>query len=234
MTRSRTKPRIKGKAKPVDPAEEARRRRDPGRWGLNQDLATLTTGRDVRMSRDQVGRVAAAKRLDAFDALKAAGGLDLHQHEAAQRLFRDWALMLGVAGAPEVVGARVDQGRDPGGVTHAMIMAQERAAEALTKVGPANARLLRALIEPLVSATTVLITKANDDEAKAPSQQPAIWWRAQVRLVTGESNPVAQASAVRQACENLRLVYGLGAPPDRLHPFGLQQSIAVGASTRAA
>lgn len=205
--------RSKARLKPSSPAEilarrvEASRPRPtgPGAWGLSTGLEALPSSKGrVRVSRDLEGRVAAAKRMDAFDSLFQAGGLSEHQHHAAQILIRDWATMLGVAGEPEIVSDRIDADFDPvkaDPIGLRMIAAQNRVAGALAWVGPENAQLLRALVEPIVLVGELM------------------GWRDLVQRITGETEKNCQGSIVRRACENLRFCYGVGPAPPRLHPF---------------
>lgn len=205
--------RSKPKQRPSTPDEILARRVEaarvrtagPAAWGLAPGLEKLKTSKGhLDVTRDHAGNVAAAKRMDAFDSLFHARGLSEHQHHAAQILIHDWATMLGVAGEPEVISDRIDADFDPvkaDPIGLRMIAAQERVANALAWVGPENAQLLRALVEPIV------LKGAHTG------------WRDLVERVTGETERNCQGSIVRRACENLRLCYGVGPPAPRLHPF---------------
>jgi hypothetical protein len=171
-------------------AERAlRRQADPATWGVSAELKTLPTSRPVRIGKDAGGRVARAKRMDAFDSLLAAGGLTIGQHEAAARLIRDWATMLGLAGAPEGRSERVASVGQADQVTLRMIQARDNVNAVLSRVGLADRRLLAALVEPIIMTGELTA------------------WRDVVGRVAGESERNCQGSVVRQACENLRLAY---------------------------
>ena len=192
--------------------------RNPSNWGVDPDIKRLPTSSQVRVVRGTRARIVHARRLDAFDSLHAKGGLTDAQHQAAQRLIRDWAEMLGVGGAPanDNLGAIDSQGSAEL-VTQRMIDARARifgspATEArpgrlgvMQHVGPHVGALLAALVEPIVLEGMLT------------------WWRGQVQRVTGETEAHAQGAVVRMACEALRLAYGLGEPAEgrsqRLHPF---------------
>ncbi len=204
-------------ASPTDPmkamiasAEQRARERqaanDPANWGVEPTLKKLPTSRAVKVTRGPRARILAAHRQDAFDALHARGGLTDGQHQAARRLIRDWADRLGVGGAGEELGQAPGPDADPELAIDKMIKAGRRVEAALRGVGPASAELLAALIEPIVL------------------QGVLTWWRGKVQRVTGEEDPTAQGARVREACENLRRVYGMPDPandnrPGRIHPF---------------
>ncbi len=165
-----------------------RRSADPTTWGVAPGLGKLDTSADIRVTRDGAGEAVAFGRRDVFDALLAAGGLSLGQHVAARRLIRDWATMLGVAGAP---AANQNAGGEGDGelVNMRMIRAHDQVRLAMGAVGPATARVLAALVEPLVSVGV------------------GASWRDQVEQAAGEAERHAQGAVVRLAAENLRLVY---------------------------
>ena len=180
-------------------ADERTRQRDPGNWGLPE--LDLQTSDDVRFWRGQ------AKRMDAFDSLRAGGGLDHDQYTAACKLVGKWAEMLGVGGAAGWTAlGKIDRSGTPLPASQRQVSAMKSIHETLKQVGPADARLLRALVEPIVMMRAT-----------------AVGWRDLVRLVTGETHSHAQGCAVRRACENLRQVYGIGSQgqAEREHPFHL-------------
>jgi hypothetical protein len=211
--------------------QERRVAKSPELWGGSAEIVRLPTSHDVAVTTGARDQVLRAKRSDPFDLLHAAGGLTDEQHAAARRLFRDWCLRAGVRDERDTLKLeRIDGGRpDPSDmVTNAMVDAGRRIALALNGgdvkgrggellgrapgVGPANAKILQALISPLV------------DEGRI------IAWRGVIERVSGETERHAQGALVRQACENLRLVY---AEVDELrgrqakgevrpiHPFGV-------------
>lgn len=181
--------------------------RDPTTWGVSAQIIRLPTAADVSIVTGAKGVVIAANRSDPFDLLHRAGGLSDEQHQAARRLFRDWCLRAGVNDRERVAAERVDGGRaDPSdAVTAGQVDAGRRVALALKGgdvrgmtgapigrvggVGPVNARLLEALISPMVDQGLIIA------------------WRGTVQRVTGEADKNVQGGVVRQACEALRLVY---------------------------
>lgn len=201
--------RKRGRGAPKDPQQIVRERleRDaerraaeraagPEAWGVSAEMLALATSADVDGRVGARGRVIHARRSDPFDLLHAAGGLSDYQHQAARRLMRDVCERAGVqtADRPAMAG-RIDPEAGRGlteRLTQRMVDAGRRVAFAMQRVGPANARVLRALIEPMV----------------AEGRMPA--WRETVRLASGETDRHTQGAVVRQACENLRLVYGIG------------------------
>ena len=203
--------RSRGRNQPSDPDEILRRNaaaraearaaeRDPTTWRVSAELIALPTSADVQIVRGAREKILAANRSDPFDLLLGAGGLTDEQHRAARRLFRDCCLRAGVRDRERgTLLERIDGGRrDPSSlVTDAMVDAGRRIAAAfkgdprrgLQGIGPVNAKLLEALISPMV------------DEGRI------IAWRGVVQRVTGENDRNAQGAMVRQACESLRLVY---------------------------
>lgn len=172
--------------------EDRRVRRTPEEWGVSATIVALPTSEDVTLRTGNRGRVVAAKRSDAFDLLHAGDGLNDDQHRASRRLFRDWCLRAGVRDHERLVLDRVDGGNfnpTAGLVSDAMIDAAKRIEDALKGVGPVNAKIFVALIEPMVV------------------QGAVIAWRGTIERVTGETERHVQGAMVRQACEALRLHY---------------------------
>jgi hypothetical protein len=164
---------------------QERRAADPSTWGVSDQTPGLAKVRDAK------GQVLAASRRDVFDALLHGRGLTAGQHIAARRLIADWATSLGLGGAPaesDVVTVDYAAG-DQELVNGRMIGASDRVRWALQYVGPASARVLAALVEPLVMVGVLT------------------YWRGQVQRVAGETEAHAQGAVVRHACENLRMVY---------------------------
>ena len=201
MARSSRRPR------PITPEEVALRAaerraaertssRKPENFGVSSDVRRFDPSGGVHLVRREK-RVVAAQRRDPFDFLLAGGGLSVDQHKAARRLLKDCCDRMAVqtedarpwAGAADRIDGRTGA---PELVTDAMLAAAGRVTLALVQVGPASARLLRALLAPLLSRGHV------ED------------WRAIVQAATGERERHAQAAVVRMACEGLRLHYGLG------------------------
>jgi hypothetical protein len=201
-------------SKPYDPAAAERRRQSrltregearaqdksdrirPETWGVAAHALSLPANQDVAAVRDHRGRVINAHRTDVFERLHARGGLSDAQLAAARRLETDMCLR-----------ARLFRQADPyllvdcrGGVegaTQLMIEAGERVERALAAIGPRQAVMLRALIEPGVHGRPVA-------------------WREVVARETAETNPHVQAAMVRCACDNLALAYqALDADPRR-------------------
>jgi hypothetical protein len=196
-------------AKPSDPqtilvrraqerALERIREREPARWGVAPELLALETANDVEAISDERGRVFHARRSDPFDLLHTARGLSDWQHQAAQMLVRLYCERHGVRLDDPAPRERVDDVKLGAleVVMGAAVDAQATIRWALGQIGPVNARLLHALIEPMVALGAVIA------------------WRGVVERVTGEKDRNAQGALVRQACEALRLVWGLGPKPE--------------------
>lgn len=210
----------RARGKPADPQaillrraqERAAQRlkdRDPGQWGVAGELVDLPTSADVEVHQDTRQRVIAAKRSDPFDLLHTAGGLDDGQHRAARRLFKDWSIRAGVRDHDTMPSGVIDVEHGMP-ITEAMLCAADRVDAALADVGRVNARILRALIEPIVMQGLVIA------------------WRGTVQRVTGETERHAQGAAVRLACEALRLFYGGGAeeqPEDGFRTIGMMRPL---------
>lgn len=217
--------RRRGRVGPADPqdilarnaqarAAERAKAANPGEWGVSAEIHVLPTAAEVETVLDNRGRVLAAKRSDPYDLLHNRGNLSDEQHRASRRLFRDMALAAGVRdGPPWIHAEKIDfHGGDPGAPTQIMLDASKRAQFAMGGVGPANARLLKAINEPMIAG-----------ETRA--------WRGIVQRITGEKDQNAHGALVRQACENLVMVYRAiddrvraastqGGPAGDLRPFG--------------
>lgn len=177
----------------ADVAQIARQvERTPGLWGISDNVVRLPTSADVDMVVGDRGKILAAKRSDPFDLLHAAGGLSDAQHRAARRLFRLWCLRAGVQDSDrDCLPEKIDGGgADPAGrINQVMIDAGRTIAELMRGVGPVNAKLLTALISPMVDHGQVIA------------------WRGAVERATGESHRTTQGALVRQACEALAIIY---------------------------
>lgn len=164
--------------------------RDPGAWGVAPDIQRLTANDNVDLRRGAGSKVIRARRLsNAFDALYAGGGLSDAEYAASQRYWGDWCAAAGIVDADSWRMEMVDGKGQADGVTQGMIDASKRLAKAHREVGRASAMLLNAVTEPLIMRGELRV------------------WRVLVAQVTGESERHAQAGAVRQALENLRLAY---------------------------
>jgi hypothetical protein len=124
-----------------------------------------------------------ARRLDAFEALKA--GMVAGAYDAARRLETDILIRRGENDKGRATG-RVD--RTAGLTTDAMIQAAQRIEQIIDRIPPRDWWLLNELIAPAVE------------------RKP---WREAVQYITGERHTEGQASAVRAACVNLRDAYAM-------------------------
>ena len=165
-------------------------RSDPTSWSVANDTVDLPTGETVDVVVGAGRRVVHARRADPFDTLMRAGAMTAGQHQAANRLFRDWCESMGVrtedprpyleiiqhAGSAELIPQRqIDAGR--------------RYDRVLGYCGQATAELLKVLVKPAIMCGSVVI------------------WRSEVRRITAEKHDHAQAAVVRLACEDLRRAY---------------------------
>ena len=160
----------------------------PDTWGVDRAPLTLAANADVQAKTDTRGRVVSAHRTDVFETLHARGGLGEAELAAARRLERDIGLRAGLF-RPETSYVLIDSQGSSEGITQRMVEAGRRVDAALAGVGPRQALLLRALIEP------------------AMLQGRAVAWRDVTARETGEDNPHAQAAMVRAACADLVLAY---------------------------
>ena len=152
----------------------------PDTWGVDRAPLWLPANADVQAQADARGRVVSAHRTDVFETLHARGGLSEAELNIGLRagLFR-----------PETSYVLVDSQGSSEGITQRMMEAGRRVDTALAGVGPRQARLLRALIEPVMLAGRTVA------------------WREVTARETGEDNPHVQAAMVRAACDNLMLAY---------------------------
>lgn len=174
------------------------RERDPGAWGISAEILVLETSADISGRLGNRNKVVAARRSDAFTLLHQAkrygadgqleAGISDGQHRASQRYFTDWCERVGVK-TVDAPASPIDSQTDGQGASQRMIDAGKRIAQAHAMVGRHSARLLQALVEPMVARGEI---------------RP---WRALVLESTRERDPHAQAGAVRMALENLRLAY---------------------------
>jgi hypothetical protein len=171
-------------ARAKDKADETR----PQTWGLAIEALDLAANAGVEAVRDGRGRVISAHRTDVFEILRARGSLSEAELGAARRLETDMGLRAGLF-RPDNTYVLVDSQGAVEGATQRMIAAGERVEQALAAVGPRQALLLRALIEPGVVHGRV------------------VDWRAVVARETAEANSHVQAAMVRSACDNLALAY---------------------------
>ena len=106
-------------------------------------------------------------------------------YDAARRLEADMRQQRGEADRGRSV---VRGGEGPTDVTDARLAAGDRVRIALSRIGDRDALLLTELIYPSIPRET---------------------WRETASYVTGETNEVAQAAAVRSACANLACAYAV-------------------------
>lgn len=175
-------------ANAAERAERRRVERTPTEWGVIGEIQQLPTSANVAVIKDMRERVIHARRSDAFDLLHAAGGLTDAEHQAARRLYRDFALRAGVKDHDPRLDR--DDNSSPRSPIDYMIEAGGRVEEALAWAGPASARVLRALMEPLLRGEIRV-------------------WRVIVQEETGKTERHAQGTVVQQACANLAAVYDL-------------------------
>lgn len=168
-------------------AKERARAKSPGQWGISPEHLALEAANDVASIEAPGRRIQTARRHDVFDLLHSRRGLDDGQHQAARRMMRDATVRAGLQGRGEAVG-RVDEDDFGKCRTDLAIDAGDRMDEVLGQVGQADALLLRAIAEHLLS----------------PVVRP---WRAVVKVATGEADEDRQTARVVGAVENLRLGY---------------------------
>lgn len=180
------------KAKPKSPeliAEEkrarlaAQRAQDFAAVGLQPDASTLAANADIVVTRKGPKTLDAVRRQDVFDLLR--DGMETGAYDAVRRLERDMRVRRGENDRGSPV-SRVDNGADRERFDNALA-AGERVDRALGRIGERDAWLLGELIYPIM-----------------PGQRT---WRETVEFITAETNPHAQAAAVRSACANLRRAY---------------------------
>jgi hypothetical protein len=181
-----------GEARARDKADRAR----PQTWGVAAQALSLPANQDVEAVRDHRGRVVGAHRTDVFEILHGRGGLSDAELAAARRLETDMGLRARLFRQTDLY-VLVDCQGGVEGATQGMIAAGERVERALAAIGPRQAVMLRALIEPGVHGRPVA-------------------WREVVARETAETNPHVQAAMVRSACDNLALAYrAIDADPRR-------------------
>lgn len=170
---------------------ERSEQRDPGRWGISDQLPKLatSTGMTIATVKDGVRKrvVAAARRADAFTSLK--GSLSAQQWSASQRYVTDQLRRAGVNPNDAWRPSAVDASGSRELVTQSMIDAGGRVERAHAKIGRMDARLLAALVGPMLRG-----------EPPAP-------WRDVVASVAGVWEPHRQAERICGVCDNLDLAY---------------------------
>ena len=189
MSKKRSKPK-----NPEQIAAEKRRARaqDFGALNMQPEAANLPANESIEVRRESRQSLAGARRLDVFEALRAKTkakpksndppALDAASYAAARKLEADMREQRGEFDRGRNLH-RVDETQDSeGGYMDRRIAAAERVEAALKRVGDRDAYLLTQLIYPTI---------------------PCDHWRKIVFYVTGETNPHAQAAAVRSACANL-------------------------------
>lgn len=182
----------RGRKRPFDPAEAARieyeRRKDPARWGTNDEALTLESNADVKQEAETRKNERRVRRFDVFALLFNRDGLSREQFDAIRRYQTDMAMAARV-GEFAGPGEFVDRSRLPSGATDRQIDARNRLDDAKALLGLLPGQLLEALSEPEVI------------------RGEQVNWRKTVEARTGETEQHAQAACVRQACEGLKLAY---------------------------
>lgn len=194
-------------------AKARKNQNSPAEWGLPAKMLETAANDDrfvgpvrtagqvelVVVEKTKAHQVVRARRSNAFESLYAGGGLTVGQYEAGRRYFRAWCLRAGVVdrdGPKE--NDQVDRSAGhPPAPTNVQIDAGREIAAAHAGIGRASARLLTALVDPLVTHGEIRV------------------WRVLVERATGKTNPVAQAAVVQMACEDLRLHYEAWDPEER-------------------
>lgn len=181
------RPKIRRSAAQIEAERILRRALDLEAVNLQPDAAVLTTMADIEVTRagevraSQTVKTDAARRLDAFEALK--GGMADGAYDAARRFERDLLVRHGIADGGRSM-ERVDC--TGGHASDAIIHAAEKVEDVQDRIPPRDYWLLCELIVP-------------------PIRRGA--WRDHVQYVTGESHAHGQGAAVRAACVNLRDAY---------------------------
>jgi hypothetical protein len=171
--------------------EERRTRGMPAEWGISVELTQLATSRTIDITVGNRARVVAARRSDAFGALKASGSLNAGQNTAAQRYCKNGLVAAGVRDGdtwrpePSPDPANHNVGGRGDAISQVMIDAARDNAEAEKRIGILDVRLLRALAEP---------TEIRP-------------WRELVEARTGLTERHAQVTIVVHVVENLRLAH---------------------------
>jgi len=179
----------KGRHKPTDPQEIARRRLE--REATETEITRLRQQGAV-VSLDRARRIVSAFRRSAFHKLRETKTITASQAAAAERLCSDWAIWKGLDGraAPSLEAHTRSTRSTPELVTDRMLKAGNRVAKALGKVGPVDRDLLAALV-----------ASAIEDDRPAP-------WRDVVRRMTGVTQTVRQSQMIVSALGNLARAYG--------------------------
>lgn len=190
--RNRYKPSKPVKAtKPFDPAEAARlayeQRRDPGKWGLNEEALRLAANSEVTDEAETRLKVRRVQRFDVFHLLHARGSLTDGQLAAVRRMQDDMSILHATSGQRRGTSGPADIA----GFSAARCEAGKRLTDALDGDDgyggiPARSKaLLRALSEPEI----VEGRRTN--------------WRAEVQRITGEYRKIEQGKLVVLACKDL-------------------------------
>lgn len=167
-------------------AASARRvKATPTLWGISEAITLQPANEDLAVTRDPTrkSRILQARRSNAFSLVNLSGD----QERAAERYVRTWMERIGVQVDDHPPAPYVDRsvGLAPGQCVNQRMIDAGRRIEAVHRlVGPACARLLQALIDPIVKG-----------EVRA--------WRVLVLLATGEGDRTAQGTLVKFACQNL-------------------------------
>jgi hypothetical protein len=165
----------------------ARRMQDFSAVDMQPGAAALTANGDVLIERGNQEHVERARRLDAFEALKA----DMNRkapgaYDAARRLERDIIIRRG----------EHDHGRPPEKVDGAIISAYCRNDQIIAAAERVNAVMRGLSDRDAWLLRDLIVLPPNRDH-----------WREVVSFITGETHTHAQGAAVRAACVNLRDAY---------------------------
>lgn len=183
------------------------RRMDLEAVNLPSDAATLPLQSQIEVTRAGQGRGSqtvktdTARRLDAFEALKA--GMADGAYDAARRFELDLLIRHGIADGGRSM-ERVDC--TGGHATDAIIIAAGNVETIQDRIPPRDYFLLCELIVPPINRDGIQPRFARPD-GSVERGAPLFGWRASVYYVTGESHTHGQAAAVRAAAVNLRDAY---------------------------
>lgn len=171
----------KKRHKPHDPAAAARHRqeREQNAEMIGAVRAQPSTAVNVDA---RTGRLTGAWRLNCFNTLLPAKGVERDAIDWLDELVRTANGENSPERRPDFVRSSTE-GAPGQNISDAMIAASLRLQVVVENMAPAHARMLLDLLKPDAD----LLTR----------------WRAVVERCTGETNPQAQAGAVRAACTSL-------------------------------
>ncbi len=171
----------KKRPKPHDPAAAARHRQE--RAENAEMIGAVRAQPSTAVNVDaRTGRLTGAWRLNCFNTLLPAKGVERDAIDWLDELVRTANGENSPERRPDFIRASTE-GAPGQNVSDAMIAASLRLQVVVENIAPAHARMLLDLLKPDAD----LLTR----------------WRAVVERCTGETNPQAQAGAVRAACTSL-------------------------------